>query len=82
MAFSFQCSMCSGRPLKVRGKTAWFSDDCFYCKPYAMVMWRYPRRECTREARLYHVCFWGIFEGGKELVSEAVRKLMSNKSIS
>jgi hypothetical protein len=57
MAFSFHCSMGSGMPLIVRSKTALFSDYCFYRKSYAMVIWRYPRRECTRDARLYHVYF-------------------------
>src|SRR5215217_7186845 len=40
IAFSFNCSICSGMPLTVRDKPALFSRGCFFCKPYAMVIWR------------------------------------------
>jgi len=49
-------------PLIVRGTTALFSRYCSYCKPYAMVMWRHPRRR-VRGMHAYYVCCWGIFEG-------------------
>jgi len=56
-------------PLMVRGTTALFSGYYSYCKPYATVMWRHPRRECTRDARLPCVLL-EYFRRGKELVSK------------
>src|SRR6516162_7217194 len=64
MAFSFHCFMGSGMPLTARDTTALFSAYCSYCKSYAMVVWRHPRRECTMGTGLPGV-FLSIFEGGE-----------------